>query len=329
MKLIGNNNKIEQIENAAKASKVENRPVPHMLFAGAAGCGKTSMAMEVAKSSGTDFLKILPNSLKTMDDVMDLMDKLCCEGYNIEGDRIEGEHIRPSVIFIDEIHNLSLKAEEWLGLAMESFELEEGDGKVLWIPHFTLIGATTDDGKLSKPFRDRFKLRLIFAPYSYEESVDIALVHAARLNVSLSMEAAEEIAKRGRGVPRIIVGLVERVRDIALTRGINIVSKEIAEYTFNSLGIDSEGLTETELKILGRLYDADEPIGLENLSIIVNEAPKTILQSVEPFLIQKGLLIRTGSGRKITQNGKRYLEESKYISSSKKRRYLKSGHIRR
>jgi len=329
VKLIGNNNKIEQIKNAAKAAKVENRPIPHMLFAGAAGCGKTSMAMEVAKSSSTDFIKILPNVLKTMDDVMNLMDKLCCEGYDIEGDRIENEHIRPSTIFIDEIHNLSLKAEEWLGLAMESFELEEGDGKVLWLPHFTLIGATTDDGKLSKPFRDRFKLRLIFAPYSHEESVEIVLIHAARLNVKLSLEAAKEIAKRGRGVPRTIVGLVERVRDIALIKDINIVSKEVVEYTFNSLGIDSEGLMETELRILKRLYDVNEPIGLENLSIMVNEAPKTILQSIEPFLIQKGLLIRTGSGRKITQNGKRYLEESKYVSSVKKRRYLKSGHVRR
>lgn len=336
MKLIGNEHIWRQIHISMKAAKELNKALPHMLFSGAAGCGKTSIAREIANITNTDFISIIPESLNKMDDIWDIMDRLDHTNYSSKGHSL-GPH-KPTVIFIDEIHNInSLKVQEWLGLAMENYRLpsDRNVGKEVWLPRFTLIGATTDDGKLSKPFRDRFKQRFIYSPYAFEESVEIVMVHAERLNIAIMKSAAGAIAKRGRGVPRILVGYLERARDMAYSLGIKVVMDEIVEETFRSMRIDNEGLAETEQKILKVLYDAKEPVGLDNLSIIVNEATKTILQSIEPFLIQKGLIIRSGRGRKITKDGMQYLEKGGYFGKEGKhtKEFVKEeiavGYIRR
>jgi Holliday junction DNA helicase RuvB len=267
----------------------------------------------------------LPEHLKKMDDVLSIFEKLDVTNYSEYGDIIGP--IKPAVVFIDEIHNIKLPVQEWLGVAMENFEIESSDGKVYWVPYFTLVGATTNDGLLSKPFLDRFKMRFIFRPYSFDESVEIVLVHAARLNQRITHEATEEISKRGRGVPRILVGYLERCRDTSIVNRTGIITQEVALNTFDLLGIDSIGLRETELRLMKVLYEVNAPVGVENLSIIINEAPKTIVSSIEPFLIQNGFVIRSGQGRILTQKGREYLE----VSGSKKivRKPLPPGYVRR
>lgn len=332
MKLIGNEHIWKQIYIAMKSAKERNRALPHMLFSGAAGCGKTSTAKEIANVTNTDFISIIPESLAKMDDIWHLMDRLNHYNYTSDGHTDKIKPIKPTVIFIDEIHNItSLKVQEWLGLGMENFILpSENTGKNVWLPYFTLIGATTDDGKLSKPFRDRFKRRFIYAPYTFEESVEIVLVHADRLNIPIMKSAAQAIAKRGRGVPRILVGYLELARDVAYSEGVGVILDEVVEAAFRSTRIDEEGLAETEQKILRTLYDSKEPVGLDNLSIIVNEAPKTILQSIEPFLIQKGLILRSGRGRKITKKGIQYLEKSGYFGEKESaKEEIPVGYVRR
>jgi len=328
MKLIGNENTQKQIYIASQSAKQENRSIPHMLFAGAAGCGKTSMAKRVAQISNGVFISVLPENLKKMDDVVDLFDRLDLTNYNERGDQLGP--IKPGIVFIDEIHNLKpLQIQEWLGIAMENFELYI-DNQRYWLPDFTLVGATTNDGLLSKPFLDRFKMRFIFRPYNFEQSTQIVVVHAERLNLAIMIDAAQAIAQRGRGVPRILVGYLERCRDTAQVHGSKMITKALVEETFALLGVDDEGLRETERRLLKALYEAGVPVGVENLSIMINEAPKTISNAIEPFLIQKGYIIRSGQGRTITKQGKEYLEERGFIGSKKlKRQPLPAEYIRR
>lgn len=334
MKFIGNHETRRLIAIATAGAKDRNESVPHMLFSGAAGCGKTTLAKRVATYSDVNFISMLPQTLKTMDDVLDLFRKLDHTNYDIRGNKKDVEKpsdaIKPSIIFIDEIHNLSLQPQEWLGIAMEDFEIESKEsGKHIWFPYFTLIGATTDDGKLSKPFRDRFKLRFVFKPYTSLESAEIVLSHAQRLSIDITIPAAQKIAQRGRGVPRILVGYLERTRDMAYICKSEVVTPKIVEETFASLGVDEMGLTETELKILQTLYGSKDPVGLDNLSIITNEASKTILTSIEPFLIQKGFIIRTGKGRRITNIGRRYWEKTHNDSKNIEKVEIEAGYARK
>lgn len=327
MKLIGNADVQKQLHIATESAKKMNYSIPHMLFAGAAGCGKTSMAKYVAKLSSGSFVSIFPESLKKIEDIVDLFDKLDHINYDEMGSQLG--KINPAIIFIDEIHNLKIQIQEWLGVGMEEFNIYV-DNQRYWLPYFTMVGATTNDGLLSKPFLDRFKMRFIFRSYNFEQSVQITIVHAERLNLTIMLNAAEAIAQRGRGVPRIIVGYLERCRDTAQIHGTRIISKEITEETFTLLGVDDEGLKETELRLMKALYDAGTPVGVENLSIIIDEAPKTISNSIEPFLIQKGFIIRSGQGRLLTPHGKEYLENSGFFGAKKfKRQPLPSGYIRR
>jgi Holliday junction DNA helicase RuvB len=329
MKIVGNQDILRQMNIAAMSAKSGNRHIPHMLFAGAAGCGKTTMAKQLAKIAGTDFIRLLPDSIKKFSDVETLLDSLDHSGYDTKGNR--AGIIRPAVIFIDEIHNLKILPQEWLGVAMENFALESKDGKYTWLPYFTLVGATTNDGLLSKPFLDRFKMRFIFKPYSFEESIEIVMVHSSRLDIAIMLPAAKAIARRGRGVPRIIVGYLERCRDTATVKGANVVTEDVVESTFALLGIDETGLRETELRLMKALYDAKMPVGVENLAIIINEVPKTIINSIEPYLIQRGLILRSGKGRILTEKGKEYLEERGYTGKKTKikKEALEAGYVRR
>ncbi len=330
MKLVGNADIQRQIYVATESARAENRSIPHILFAGAAGCGKTTMAKRIAQLCGTNFVRLLPDSIKKMSDVTALFEKLDHSGYDTKGNRLENPKIKPAVVFIDEIHNLKILPQEWLGVAMENFELEEKCGNLYWLPYFTLVGATTNDGLLSKPFLDRFKMRFIFKPYSFEESIQIVIVHAERLNLAIMLDAAEAISKRGRGVPRILVGYIERCRDTAIVAGSKTITKDIVEDTFTLLGVDKNGLRETELRLMKTLYEANIPLGVENLAIIINEVPKTITNSIEPFLIQEGYIIRSGQGRLITGRGRKYLEESGFFGKKKlQKEALPPGYVRR
>lgn len=319
MNLIGHEATKAQINVSLESAKKRNVSLPHMLFSGAAGCGKTSMARSVSEVCGSDFISIFPDAIKDKSEILDFLETLNHEGYDRHGNRIS--KTRPSIVFIDEIHRLSMTAQELLGIAMEEYKVPSGTpNKFYWLPYFTIIGATTDDGKLSKPFRDRMKMKFIFEPYSFDESVEIVKVHVDRLNIRFTKAAVRAVAKRGRGVPRIIVRYIERVRDFALSIGTVFIKSGTVEKVFEDMGIDESGLTPVDVKILRTLYDAKEAIGLDNLSIIVNEAPKTLTCSIEPFLIQKGLIVRGGKGRRITTKGTQYLEESGNLGATKFRK---------
>jgi len=333
MKLIGNLDIWHQILLAKLAASHENRPLPHTLFSGAAGCGKTSTAKQIANKSNTQFIKVAPENIKSPNDVVEIIDMLDTGGYDKYGNIKENTKLNPPIVFIDEIHRLSEIGQEHLGIAMEEWCVPISPKKVLanpydkfgagtagrvrWCPMFTLIGATTNDGLLTKPFLDRFKMKLLFTTYSDEESASIAKVHAEKIGIGLDDGGAKEISKRGRGVPRIIVGLLERCRDFALSVNKNIIDTDIAKSTFIVVKVDNTGLTNSDVKILVTLYNSTEPIGLDNLSIITNESKKAISETIEPYLVQRGFILRGSRGRILTEQGKNYLIKQGHIKIDK------------
>jgi Holliday junction DNA helicase RuvB len=318
MELIGHTNTKQQINVASTAAKARNQALPHMLFSGHAGCGKTSMAKYVANMRGANFLQVQPKVLKDVDSVLKVMDELDQKGYDKKGNRVSD--IAPTILFIDEVHGINLDGQEALGIAMEEFKIPAGNrGLCYWIPYFTVVGATTLEGNLSKPFLDRFKMKFLFQPYSFQESVDIVLLHAYNMGITITAKAARNVAKRGRGVPRILVRYLERLRDMAYSCKAQIITDALAEHTFEMLGIDREGLNKVELKVLRILFDADQPIGLDNLAIVTGESTKTLKDTVEPFLIQRGLMLRSGKGRVLTKKGRQYLQEEGYAGNVRKK----------
>lgn len=328
MAIIGQENTKKQIEIAILASKKRNMSIPHMLLSGFAGCGKTSMAKEMAQKLGTDFISIVPESLKDHKSIMQLLDSLSYSGYNEMGDRIS--EIKPAIVFLDECHNLPMYAQEKLGMVMENFTMETGHAnKLFWVPYFTLIGATTLAGELSKPFKDRFKLNFFFDAYSQIESMDIVKIHAERLKVPITKKATKDIALRGRGIPRIIVRYLERCADIMYSLESDIITSKLTSHAFEVIGIDKHGFNKVELKILHTLYNSDKPLGLETLSVVTGESSKTIKNDLETYLIRDGMMIRSGSGRLITAKGRRYLEDENYVGKKNGRVTISPSYLRK
>jgi Holliday junction DNA helicase RuvB len=306
--IIGHKDTKKQLEIAVKSAFDRNRGIPHLLFSGAAGCGKTTMGMEMARAADVDFLAVSPDDFSDRDPVMRILDKLNHENYDEHGNR-KGK-LRPTMVFVDEIHRMPKKGQEILGIAMEKYVLETGQAnKYYWIPYFTLVGATTDDGELTKPFREKFKLRFLFTTYSKEEITKIIMLHALNRKIMITDKAARIIAKRSRGIPRTAVSFLERSRDYSHFIKAKIITSQAAIDNFKTMGIDSKGLTAAEIKILQVLYSNRDPVGLDNLAIVSNEAKKNLLNTVEPFLIREGLMVRGSKGRTITDAGRKHLIE--------------------
>lgn len=320
---IGNEDLIRLLRISIAAAKDRNAALPHILLKGPAGTGKTTLAEAVAREFGTEPLALTPATAKRNEDLRKLFHKMPGEGYDLEG-RVVGR-IQPQIIFIDEIHQLPLVAQENLGIAMQDWRLPvrvEGKDVFEWVPRFTLIGATTLSGKLSKPFLDRFKIQADIETYSLDEAIKIVNVHAENQSLVLFPGVAEAIAKRSRGVARLIVRFLDRVADAAVIAAQGRedlkrhISLELAETMLNHfLKVDDRGLTKSDVKILVQLAKMDEPVGIDALAVVANEERSTIQNSVEPYLIQEGLIARTKRGRIITEEGRRYLVSAGHLGT--------------
>ena len=326
--IIGHKNTKKQIDIAIKAARERNEGIPHMLFSGVAGCGKTTMSLETASAAGVDIIPVSPDDFVDRESTLRVLDKLNHDNYDEYGNRV-GD-IRPSILFIDEIHRTPSKGQEILGISMEKFMLDTGKpNKFYWIPYFTIIGATTDDGRLTKPFREKFKLRFLFETYSLQEISSIIRVYANSLGIIISGKAVRTIASRSRGVPRTAKAYLESVRDLATHLRAKLITDGIVLETFRILGIDSKGLTKPEINILKALYAANGPVGVDNLAIISNESVNNLKNTIEPFLIQEGLIIRTGKGRILTDQGRKHLEGESYLGEKRNKAEIAADYKRK
>lgn len=318
---VGNEDLIQLLRVSIAAAKARNSALPHVMLRGPAGTGKTTLAEVIAKEFGTDPLTLTPNTAKKTQDLRKLFLKMPGEGYGRDGE-ILGP-IRPQIVFCDECHQLSLTAQENLGIAMQDWRLPvtvNGQDVFEWVPRFTLIGATTLPGKLSKPFLDRFKLQSEFETYSLDEAIKIAEIHAENQELTLGEGVAEAIARRSRGVARLIVRFLDRLSDAAIVSSNptykKVITLQLAKAVFKEfLKVDDRGLTKSDIKILIQLSKISEPVGLDTLATIANEDKTTVERAIEPYLIQESLVIRTKRGRILTDEGRRYLNTAGYINS--------------
>ena len=214
-----------------------------------------------------------------------------------------------SVLFIDEIHRLSAVVEEYLYSAMEDFAIDimidsgpSARTVQIKLPKYTLIGATTRAGLLTAPLRDRFGIKSRLDYYDSSLLSNIIKRSSKILSCKIENDAAEEIARRSRGTPRIANRLLRRTRDFADYEGLDFINIEIAKKALNALEVDNYGLDEMDKSIILTIIEKFKggPVGLNTLAVSVNEDPGTLEEVYEPFLIQQGFIQRTPRGREAT-----------------------------
>jgi len=283
----------EHLEIMLGAARRRGQAVDHMLFAGAPGLGKTTLAGIVAAELDVACRITSGPALERAGDLAAILTNLD------DGD----------VLFIDEIHRLPRTVEEVLYPAMEDFQLDIVIGKGpsarsirLDLPRFTLVGATTRSGMIAGPLRDRFGFVSRLDYYEPEDLVSIIERAAGILGVELESDGATEIARRARGTPRVANRLLRRVRDFAEVRADGIVTGGVADDALALFDVDELGLDKVDRAILRALCEtfAGQPVGLGTLAVSVSEEPDTVEDVYEPYLLKCGLLRRTPRGRVAT-----------------------------
>ncbi|MGZ3257311.1 MAG: Holliday junction branch migration DNA helicase RuvB, partial [Croceibacterium sp.] len=272
----------------------------HVLFFGPPGLGKTTLAQIVAREMGVGFRATSGPVIGKTGDLAALLTNL--EPHD--------------VLFIDEIHRLNPAVEEVLYPAMEdrALDLIIGEGPSarsvrIDLPPFTLIGATTRQGLLTTPLRDRFGIPVRLNFYTVEELERVVQRGARMLNVAVDAAGAREIARRARGTPRVAGRLLRRVRDFAHVAGAPTVTAEVADAALTRLEVDGLGLDAMDRRYLTMIADIYKggPVGVETLAAGLAEPRDTVEDVIEPFLIQLGLVARTARGRCLNDGGWKHL----------------------
>lgn len=289
----GQGDALENLKVFVEACRARQDSLDHTLLHGPPGLGKTTLAHIIANEMGVN-IKI--SSGPVLDKPGDLAGLLT----DLE---------RNDVLFIDEIHRLSSMVEEFLYSAMEDYKIDimidsgpNARSVQIALEPFTLIGATTRSGLLTAPLRARFGINTRLAYYDPDTLASIILRAAHILEVPIDHEAAQEIASRSRGTPRVANALLRRVRDFAQIKGNGKVELGITQKALEALNVDSCGLDEMDNRILSTLIDKFHggPVGLNTIATAVGEQAGTLEEVYEPYLIQEGFLMRTPRGRQAT-----------------------------
>jgi Holliday junction DNA helicase RuvB len=297
---IGQDKVKEKLNIFIKAAKNRNEALDHVLFYGPPGLGKTTLANIIAREMGGNLKITAGPAIERAGDLAAILTGL--NDYD--------------VLFIDEIHRLNRAVEEILYPAMEDYALDIIIGKGasaksirLDLPKFTLIGATTRIGLLTSPLRDRFGVMCPMEFYNEGELKEIITRSSNILGADIQEEAAYEIARRSRGTPRIANRLLKRVRDYSEVMGDGTIYIDTAKGALELLEVDKEGFDIIDNKILKAIIDNFNggPVGIETLAYFVGEELDTIEDVYEPYLLQKGFIIRTPRGRLATEKAYAHL----------------------
>ena len=285
---------LENLRVFVQAAVQRGEALDHVLLHGPPGLGKTTLSYIIAQELGSNIKTTSGPVLEKPGDLAGLL-------TNLE---------KGDVLFIDEIHRLSPVVEEFLYSAMEDYRIDimidsgpNARSIQLEINPFTLIGATTRSGLLTSPLRARFGINSRLEYYDRALMKTIITRSSKIINTPIHSEAADEIARRSRGTPRIGNALLRRTRDFAQIKGDGIITLEIAKYALNALNVDSEGLDEMDNKILRTIIEKFKggPVGISTIATAIGEEGGTIEEVYEPYLIQEGFMTRTPRGREVTE----------------------------
>ena len=290
----------EQLEIALEAAKARGDALDHVLLVGPPGLGKTTLATIIREELGVGLRTVAGPALERKGDMAAILTSLETR----------------DVLFVDEIHRVNRAIEEILYPALEDFRLDiivgQGAGArtlTLDLPPFTLVGATTRTGLLTTPLRDRFGMTFRLGYYEPAELAWIVRRSAGILEVEIENEAADEIAARARGTPRVANRILRRVRDVAQVRHQGAVTLDIAREALELLEVDQAGLERTDRELLAAIAHkfGGGPVGLSTLAVALGEETDTIEDVYEPYLLQLGFLQRTPRGRVVTALGREHI----------------------
>lgn len=278
-----------------QAARARGEALDHVLLVGPPGLGKTTLAQIVANELNVGFRATSGPVIQKAGDLAALL-------TNLE---------ERDVLFLDEIHRLSPAVEEILYPAMEDYQLDLiiGEGPAarsvkIDLAKFTLVAATTRLGLLTTPLRDRFGIPVRLEFYSVEDLARIITRGSRMMGIAITLDGAEEIAKRARGTPRIANRLLRRVRDFAIVAGAEAIDRAQADAALRRLDVDAKGLDSLDrryLKLIAESYGGG-PVGIETIAAALSEPRDAVEDIVEPYLLQEGLLQRTPRGRLLTES---------------------------
>jgi Holliday junction DNA helicase RuvB len=308
---IGQEKIIENLLIFINSARKRNEPLDHVILSGPPGLGKTCLAEIIANEMGVNFKITSGPAIERAGDLAAILTNL---------DKFD-------VLFVDEMHRLNRAVEEILYPVMEDYKLDIIIGKGpsarsirIDIAPFTIIGATTRIGLIAAPLRDRFGVNFRLDYYNIESIVKIIKRSARILEMNITGDGAEAIAKRSRGTPRIANRLLKRVRDYALMFGDGIINGEIAENSLTKLDIDKLGLDVIDKKILNTIVHKFDggPVGVGTIAVSIGEEVDTVEDVYEPYLLQLGFIKRTAKGRMATNLAYKHLGVNKEDEEDKK-----------
>ncbi len=300
---VGQEQAVASLRVSVEAAKIRGQCVDHVLLYGPPGLGKTTLAGIIANEMSTNLVQTSGPAIERGADLMGILTNLS-----------ENE-----VLFVDEIHRLPRVVEELLYPAMEDFAvnfvIDKGmNARTLKysLKRFTLVGATTRPGMLSAPLRERFGIFHHLDFYSEMELTLIVTRSASILEARIQPDAAQEIARRSRGTPRIVNRLLRRVSDYALVKGDGAITRDIAEGALEKEGVDRRGLDRLDKRFLEAIikHYGGGPVGIDAVAATINDDAETLAELVEPYLLKIGFIVRASRGRRVTREAYVHLGES-------------------
>lgn len=288
---VGQTNTVNTLKVISRSAKMRNVAMPHIMFYGASGCGKTQLAMSLSKHYGCSIQIVNAAAIKNINDLSKFI-------FNLNED---------DILFIDEIHRLSKKTQEALFHVLEDFRLDitvKNNVESYQLDPFTCIAATTDLGLLLKPLRDRFKHNLELELYNNDEMMEIIKFYVAQNRLSITKGGANIIINTSRGTPRLCKSHVEWVRDYCLVHNIKVADSDVVSKALMAQGYDENGMSKMDRRYLSFLSKMNGPVGVDTISSGINLDIETISNVIEPWLIQNNIVFKTPKGRVINNNNR-------------------------